>query len=260
LAATTRQRPPTRAGGAIGRNFRLLGPFVDLLLVDLAHLGHAIARPLVEIQRLVERHIGMAVGAHGDHALEKAHQVALARGFAPQIRAAHAGRHRPHLDRDVALAVAGELVGGEAKGAGDDEKRGAEDAAVFHPLDGELRVLAQLHGAALAELQLHARVAAGAQLVERLERCAGISGTARPPRSSQAGYCTASTTAGCAKAGARAKSRHDVRSSQRFHGISLPCITGAGRRWMRGRARPLAARAPKMPETVRQIKGLYRPA
>jgi len=49
----------------------------------------------------------------------------------------------------------------------------AEDAAVLDLLDGELRVLAELHGAALAQPQLHARVAAGAQAILPLQHGAG---------------------------------------------------------------------------------------
>jgi hypothetical protein len=46
----------------------------------------------------------MALGADGDLALEQAHQVALAGGFAPEVGAADSRRDRLRLDRHVAPA------------------------------------------------------------------------------------------------------------------------------------------------------------
>jgi hypothetical protein len=48
-------------------------------------------------------------------------------------------------------------------------ERGAKDAAALHALDREFRFLAELHRAALGELQLHARIVAGAQAVLGLQ-------------------------------------------------------------------------------------------
>ena len=61
----------------VGRELGLGCPDLELCLVDLGHRRIPIARLLVEVERLVEGHFGMARRAHADPAFEQANQVAV---------------------------------------------------------------------------------------------------------------------------------------------------------------------------------------
>jgi hypothetical protein len=140
----------------------------------------------------------MAFGAHRDPAFEEADQVAIVRRLAPEVRAAHPGGHVLRLDRDVALDffLSASVV-----------KRKAPVSTLRVARKMPFSSTRSIWNFAFSpsftvlpspNLQPHARVVPVRSWSFDWSTVPGVSGTLRPSRSSHAGYCTASTTAGAA--------------------------------------------------------------
>ena len=140
---------------------------------------------------MIHRDGRVALARDLDPTLDQADDVAVGRGFAPQIRAADAGRHRRHRNADVAPPRPREDLGREPESTLRDIHYRHEHA-VLARLDRrqpELRVLAELHRAAVGELHQEPCIGAGAQRVVRPERrrrarAARVRHPARPMRAS----------------------------------------------------------------------------
>src|SRR5207244_4507813 len=120
------------------------GPAVDLHLVyDSQGLGLAVDAA-IELPRLAQRHRRLSCGSDLDLAVDEAHDLVSLSRAAPEVGAAHAGRHLRGADRDFALARLRYDVGGKAKGAFQHVERRLEKLARGRELgEGELAVLAE---------------------------------------------------------------------------------------------------------------------